>query len=188
MNPTRGICARAARHSTSRPSMNDDVRLRGAYPALDRRIKIGRPRHAIPRGKHRLIPVVSSRSERPPPLATPARHDRPPGPGTHPQPEAVYPGSTPVVRLKGPLALGHGYLLYTSAAAVRLDSPVGPGGPCRILVSRGELGVSLVAGAVSPDPARALPYRQRSGDCTRVLSVLSPGQTRSRCGRRNIAA
>src|ERR1700753_1703933 len=44
-------------------------------------------------------------------LAPPAGNDRTPGAGTHPQAEAMHTSSAPVVRLEGPLALGHGILL-----------------------------------------------------------------------------
>ncbi|ALL56342.1 hypothetical protein B586_20240 [Mycobacterium haemophilum DSM 44634] len=44
-------------------------------------------------------------------LTAPVGHDRPASAGAHPQPEAMYAGSAPVIRLEGPLALGHGILL-----------------------------------------------------------------------------
>lgn len=52
-------------------------------------------------------------------LATPPGDDRAPSPGAHPQPEAVHTRTTPIVRLEGPLALGHGCLssLHLAAAA-----------------------------------------------------------------------
>lgn len=57
---------------------------------------------------------LRSGSQRAAALAAPAGHDGPPGAGTHPQPEAMHAGSAPVVRLEGPLALGHGVLLVIS--------------------------------------------------------------------------
>ena len=52
-------------------------------------------------------------------LATPTGDDRAPRASAHPQPEAVHARTTPIVRLKGPLALGHGCLssLHLAAAA-----------------------------------------------------------------------
>jgi hypothetical protein len=44
-------------------------------------------------------------------LAAPTGNDRTSGTGAHPQAEAMYTGSAPVIRLEGPLALGHDVLL-----------------------------------------------------------------------------
>jgi hypothetical protein len=35
------------------PHIDHQIRLHSSLPVLDRRVKIGRPRHAVPRGKHR---------------------------------------------------------------------------------------------------------------------------------------
>ena len=51
-------------------------------------------------------------------LTAPVGHDEPPGPGTHPQPEAMHAGTPPVIRLEGPLALGHGILLVVSGSSL----------------------------------------------------------------------
>src|SRR5699024_2205077 len=44
-------------------------------------------------------------------LTTAGRDDAAPGAGAHAQTESVHLGTTTVVRLEGPLALGHGWLL-----------------------------------------------------------------------------
>jgi len=43
-------------------------------------------------------------------LAATAGHDGPAGARTHPQTEAMHTCTPPIVRLKCPLALGHGFL------------------------------------------------------------------------------
>ena len=61
-----------------------------------------------------------SGSQRTTTLAAPARHDGAPGARTHAQTEAMDARPAPVVRLEGPLALGHGCLsLLRMAVAVR---------------------------------------------------------------------
>jgi hypothetical protein len=44
----------------------------------------------------------------PPTFPSPVRHDRAPGARPHPQPKPMHPRTLAVVRLEGPLALGHG--------------------------------------------------------------------------------
>ena len=108
------------------PHIDDHVRLDGSLSVLDRRIEIGRPRHAVTRGKHRRhTGIEGSGSQRATALAAPARHDRPAGPGSHPQPETVHAGTAPVVRLERPLALCHDSLLAASGRRAR------HGFPCR---------------------------------------------------------
>ncbi len=55
-------------------------------------------------------PTGRSGSQRATALAAPTGHDGPTGTGPHPQPETVNSCPTPVVRLEGALALGHGCL------------------------------------------------------------------------------
>src|SRR5271157_5060356 len=61
-------------------------------------------------------PTLRSGGQRATALAAPVGHDRAPGTRTHPQAEAMHAGSAPVIRLEGPLALGHGVLLVVSGS------------------------------------------------------------------------
>ena len=104
----RTVDIAAAGHVT--PGMHNQVRLRcpDAFPHRDTEIR--RPCHPVLSRKHRRRPCVESRSERTATLAAARRHDRAAGTRAHPQPEAVHTGPAAVVRLKSPLALGHGCL------------------------------------------------------------------------------
>ena len=145
--------------------MHDEVGLHRPHPLIDGGTELRRPRHPVPRRKHRARPCVGSRSQRTAALATPTGHDGPTGPGPHPQPKAMHPRPAPVVGLKGPLALGHGCLslLRMASAAHARSWPVGTRSPLVSsfvsLASRRGLQENLGA-AVSP----------RSGDCSRVLT------------------
>jgi hypothetical protein len=111
------------------PHIDDQIRLHGSLSTLDRRVEIGRPRHAVTRGKHRRhTGFEESGSQRTSALATPIRHNRPAGPGPHPQPETVHAGTAPVIRLEGPLALCHDSLL---AASGIVPDPVSRAGGLR---------------------------------------------------------
>lgn len=55
--------------------------------------------------------ALRSGRERAAALAAPTGHDRAPGTCAHPQAETMHAGSAPVIRLEGPLALGHDVLL-----------------------------------------------------------------------------
>jgi hypothetical protein len=55
--------------------------------------------------------TLRSGRERAATLAAPTGDDRASGTGAHPQAEAMHAGSAPVIRLEGPLALGHDVLL-----------------------------------------------------------------------------
>ncbi len=90
--------------------VHDKVGLHRPHPLTDRGTEFRRTRHPVARRKHRARSCVESRSQRAASLATPVGHDRPAGPGPHPQPEAMHPRAAPVVGLKSPLALGHGCL------------------------------------------------------------------------------
>jgi len=77
----------------------------------------------------------------------------------------VHAGSAPVVRLEGPLALGHGVLLVVSSSK-HLSHPT------TSLIRRPGV-VLLLAGAVSKTRHfGSQPYRRLSGDCLRVLTSL----------------
>lgn len=92
--------------------VHDEVGLSSPHSPFDRQPEVRRPRHPVPNRKHVSIPCcgsrTASRSERATALAAPTGNDGAPGTGTHAQPEAVHTCTTTVVRLKGPLALGHG--------------------------------------------------------------------------------
>lgn len=98
-------------------SMHHEVGLRSTHPATHRGTEILRSRHPVPRRQHRARSRVGSRGQRTPALTATVRHDRPPGPRPHPQPEPVDPRASPVVRLKGPLALSHGCLSSSCGAS-----------------------------------------------------------------------
>ncbi len=135
------------------PHIDDHVRLDGSLSVLDRRVKIGRPRHAVTRGKHRRhTGVAGSGSQRATALATPVRHDRPAGPGPHPQPETVHTGTAPVIRLERPLALCHDSLL--AASGIVLDTVSHAGGSRSPPRRLDRLCISLVTGAASGLNAR----------------------------------
>jgi hypothetical protein len=102
------------------PNMNYDVGLHRAHPVLHRRVELGGPPHAVACGKHRQKPCrQKSGSYCATALAAPVGHDGTSGSGTHPQAEPVHTGSAPIIRLEGPLALGHGILLVVSRIAIR---------------------------------------------------------------------
>ena len=72
--PIRPIERRSVRPSAHQPlviaapHIDDEVWLHGSSPVLDRGIEIGRPRHAVPRGKHRCdtgIEIKQSASDGP---------------------------------------------------------------------------------------------------------------------------
>ncbi len=64
-------------------------------------------------------------------------HDGPTGPGAHAQPEAVDPGPPPIVRLEGPLTLGHGCVSssYPAFPARKMMRPAHPRAVKQPLVS-----------------------------------------------------
>src|ERR1700757_4163896 len=106
-----------------------------------------------------VTPELELSSQRAAAFAAPVRHDRPPRPGAHPQPEAVHAGTAPVVRLEGPLALCHDSLLVASGIVFRPGSE--PGGTRLPSRSLGRLCVSLVTGA---GPAAYCADRSRIAD------------------------
>lgn len=102
--------------------MHDEIGLHCAHPSTDRVPELRRTRHAVPRRKHqRQLPLEvtwESRGQLAPTLAPPVRDDRTTCPRAHPQPEAMHARPAPVVRLEGPLALGHGCLLVASGTRI----------------------------------------------------------------------
>jgi hypothetical protein len=102
-------------------------------------------------------------------LTAPVGHDRTPRAGPHPQAEAMHAGTAPVIRLEGPLALGHGVLLVVSRSG--LSQPSGRSRFATAMV-RGSVGGGLAAGRRGPQARqpRSQPYRRLSGDCLRVLT------------------
>ncbi len=117
-------------------------------------------------------------------LATPIRHDRPAGPGPHPQAETVHAGTAPVIRLEGPLALCHDSLL---AASDIVPGTVSPAGGSRSTPRRlDRLCVSLVTGAASGPSARIAAVSPTFGRLYEGTDPCSPGQTTpaDRCARR----
>ncbi len=110
-------------------------------------------------------PGAASGRQRATTLTAPAGHDGSPRPGTHPQSKTVDAGSAPVVRLKGPLALGHGVLLAVS----------GINHPAAMLPESIGRRWSRYWPARSPHRwSRSQPYRRLSGDFLRVLTSLRP--------------
>jgi hypothetical protein len=97
--------------------MHDEVGLDGTYSPLDRQPEIRRPCHPVPGRKHRVKSCVESRSQGTAALVAPAGHDGPTGTGAHAQPKTVHACTPSVVRLKGPLALGHGCLSSVTVAS-----------------------------------------------------------------------
>lgn len=112
--------------------------------------------------------TVRSGSERAASLPTPTRHNRATGAGAHPQTEPVHAGSAPVVRLEGPLALGHDVLLVVSRTPSGRTSDACPGARLR------SVRCTLTATARRGPRTRfgSQPYRRLSGDCLRVLTRL----------------
>lgn len=145
--------------------VQDKIGLRSSHPLTDRGTELGGPSHPVPRRKHRARSCVESRSQLAATLGTPTRHDGPAGPGPHPQSEAVHARATPVVRLKCPLALGHGCSPRFRLAPTthrNTVSPVGRGCP---LVSS-----SVLLSRRGPHQIWVAAVPPRSGDCSRVLT------------------
>ena len=110
--PIRGPSPKAPSEDTQR--MHDEIGLNRSHPLADRGAEVRGPRHPVPRRKHDAKIPRESRSERATTLAAPVRHDRATRARAHPQPESVHACTTPVVRLKSPLALGHGCSLLVA--------------------------------------------------------------------------
>jgi hypothetical protein len=94
----------------------------------------------------------------------------------------MHAGSAPVIRLEGPLALGHGF----SSLCLAL-----PSGRSRFSTGsvRGSIGSNLAVGRRGPQARHpgSQPYRRLSGDCLRVLTHLrwvKPGLAQRRPSNR----
>src|SRR4051794_19232779 len=113
--------------------MDDQIGLNGPDSPADREAEVRGPRHPVLSRKHCARPCfdcAGSRSERAATLATPAGHDGTTSPRAHAQTEAVHACATPVVRLKCPLALGHG-CISSIEPCVRADTPMNTSWRCR---------------------------------------------------------
>jgi hypothetical protein len=153
--------------------------LHGSLSVLDRRVEIGRPRQAVTRGKHRRhTGIEGSGSQRATAFAAPVRHNRPAGPGPHPQPETVHAGTAPVIRLEGPLALCHDSLL--AASGIVLDTVSHAGGSHSPPRRLDRLCISLVTGAASGLDARIAAVSPTFGRLYEGTDRCSPGQTTPR--------
>jgi hypothetical protein len=109
--------------------VHHEVALRSAHPTADGDSEVSRSRHPVLSRKHSATPCSTprgSRSERAAALVATAGDDRTSGPGPHPQPEAVHLGTTPVVRLERPLALGHGCFSSMTVAPAPSTHPSDP--------------------------------------------------------------
>lgn len=97
--------------SPNRQRVGHESRCRAARPVVRTGLS-HRNRSSAAFGTAREAPPCypSSSSQCVSALAAPTGDDRTPGAGAHPQPKAVHPSPAPVVRLEGPLALGHGTL------------------------------------------------------------------------------
>jgi hypothetical protein len=142
--------------------VNHDVGLNRPDPSPDCHVELSRSAHAVPRWEQESPPIQKGSSrERTAALLAPTGDDRPAGTGTHPQPESVHTCATPVVRLKCPLALGHGCF-----SSLRLTTTF----DLRIVMHRrhgglGRLCVSLVTVAsTGTDTLMHFPARGRIAD------------------------
>lgn len=151
--------------------VDDDVGLHQTRPAFDGRVELSRPPHTVACGKHRQNLTLRSGRQRAAALTAPVGHDRTPRTGPHAQAEAMHAGSAPVVRLEGPLALGHGVLLVVSRSKLSQ-----PSGRSRFATAgvRVSVEAGLATGRRGPQAGspRSQPYRRLSGDCLRVLMRL----------------
>ena len=143
--------------------MHDDIRLRGSHSVLDGVAEVRRPSHPVLSREH-WSATRGSGSQFATALATPARDNGAACTGPHPQPETMDPGPTPVVRLKGALALGHDSLSSSLLAATVAGRLYVPGDRAAV--------AKALSNRRGPD-SRSLPCRRRSGDCSRVLRSLA---------------
>lgn len=112
---------------------------------------------------------LRSGRERATTLAAPTGYDRASGTSAHPQAEAMHAGSAPVIRLEGPLALGHDVLLVVLPSG-RSD--------IRIELVRGSTGGGLgAAGRRGPQVVRVAAVSPTFGRLFEGTDEASPGQT-----------
>jgi hypothetical protein len=113
--------------------------------------------------------TLRSGRERAATLAAPTGHDRASGTSAHPQAEAMHAGSAPVIRLEGPLALGHDVLLVVLPSG---RSDVSHGLVC------GSTGGGLgAAGRRGPQVVRVAAVSPTFGRLFEGTDEASPGQT-----------
>jgi hypothetical protein len=113
--------------------------------------------------------ALRSGRERAATLAAPTGHDRTPGTSAHPQAEAMHAGSAPVIRLEGPLALGHDVLLVVLPSC-RSDVRIG-------LVCGATGGGLGAAGRRGPQVVRVAAVSPTFGRLFEGTDAASPGQT-----------
>jgi hypothetical protein len=157
--------------------MHDKVLLHGAYAVPDRCIELGGPLHPVARGEH-LATAPESGRQLAAALTAPAGHDRAPRAGPHPETKPVHPRTTPVVGLESPLALGHGSISLLRMAPHRCTHDQLTRARRSDVVAVGKLVRLARCPARTPKVVGSLPYRQRSGDCSRVLTRLAPVKRR----------
>src|SRR5690349_20161622 len=148
--------------------VNHHVGLDCAHATADGGTEFRGPPHPVLSRKHRARSCVESRSERAAALAAAAGDDGAAGAGPHTQPEPMHPRTATVVRLEGPLALGHVNLSLflcgtrdspTRCVSVRTRLPLIS---CRCVV--------LYLPALTPGGTRIAAVSPRAGDCSRVLT------------------
>lgn len=148
--------------------VHHQIGLHRAHPSAHRRPEVARPRHPVPRRKHRASSWIGLRRQRATALAAPVRHNGPAGPGPHPQPEPVHPCPAPVVRLESPLALGHGSIsLLRLAPAAHTDRR----SLCWTRLPLVSSSVPLDRRGPHSSWVAAVP--PRPGDCSRVLTSFA---------------
>lgn len=155
------------------PYMNDDVGLRVAHPGFHRRIKLGRPPHAVACGKHRPEPARTDQADR---ERRPLRRR----PDTMARPARVRirkrkPCTRARRRLFGwkvrlPLATA-----FSSLSVSCLWWSSGRSCFANALIRKRVGRVLLLAGAVpGAQHSGSQPHRRLSGDCLRVLTTPRP--------------
>jgi hypothetical protein len=169
------------------PHIDHQIRLDSPLPVFDRRIEIGRPRHAVPRGKHRCPTGVGYQ-------AVSARRPLPRRFDTMARPALVRirrrkPCTRARRRLFGwkvrlPFATTLS-LLHLASCSTRFPVPLGHACPH-------DASVGLCLAWYPAQPPRLVlgsqPYRRLSGDCMRVLTgvrPVKPGQNNRCSGRRS---
>lgn len=145
--------------------VHDEIGLNRPYSLTNRDTEIRRPCHPVPGRKHCPEPCVESRSQGAAALAAAARHDGTAGTGTHAQPETVHTGPAAVVRLKSPLALGHG--CFSSFGLVSTPSITMTVMAAEDAATVGKL--IHLAGAAPLRFSREPPSRSRIATCGRLL-------------------
>ena len=121
--------------------------------------------------------IRGSGSQRTTTLAAPLGHDRAPSARPHAQPETMNPRPAPVVRLEGPLALGHGY--FSSLHLVVADRCTRRRCNRTNATTVVKLWSRSITGAVPKNPVAAV--SPTFGRLFEGTDVTSPGQTALSC-------